>query len=265
MGREETGSLFRLVVEHYLDIGPFALVLTPDLVINKGEEQPLFQALAQLKLQKPVQYILGTTEFMGMDFKVDPNVLIPRPETEELVQWILEDWGNCRETIRILDIGTGSGCIAIVLAKNLKKAEVFALDVSDGALDMAKGNAISNGVAITFIQADILALEKLDVHFDIIVSNPPYVREMEKGKMKANVIENEPELALFVKDDDPLLFYRKIVEFARINLRSKGELYFEINQYLGNRTKSLLDPHFFNVELRKDLYGNDRMLKGQKE
>ena len=262
--QEEVDSFFYLVIEHYLDLERFVLALKPNLVVTKAEEQPLFEALGQLKLEKPIQYISGSTQFMDMKFKVNENVLIPRPETEELVRWIIDDFeliGN--KQINVIDIGTGSGCIAISLAKYLKNAKVDALDISENALEVAQENASLNKVEIGFMQTDILKLEYLEGKYDIIVSNPPYVRMLEKEQMNSNVIENEPELALFVEDKDPLVFYRKISEFAKSNLKKEGCLYFEINQYLGAETKALLANDFYEVELHKDMFGNDRMLKGK--
>ena len=262
--QEEVDSFFYLVIEHYLDLERFVLALKPNLVVTKAEEQPLFEALGQLKLEKPIQYILGSTQFMGLEFKVNENVLIPRPETEELVRWIIDDFeliGN--KQINVLDIGTGSGCMAIALAKNLKNAKVDALDISENALVVSQENASLNRVEVGFIQADIFKLKNLKEKYDIIVSNPPYVRILEKKQMNSNVIENEPELALFVEDKDPLIFYRKICEFAKFNLKKEGRLYFEINQYLGAETKALLENDFCEVVLHKDMFGNDRMLKGK--
>ena len=167
--------------------------------------------------------------------------------------------------IKILDIGTGSGCIAISLAKNLPDAEVFAIDVSEKALETAKKNAFTNEVNVVFMQRDILKTEDLEQNFDLIVSNPPYVRNLEKDEIKKNVLEYEPHLALFVEDDDALLFYRKISELAQKNLKENGTLYFEINQYLGTEMIDLLEAKNFNeIELRKDIYGNDRMIFGRK-
>lgn len=262
----EVQSFFYRVIEHYLSLQRFVLATEPNLTLTKEEEQPLFEALSNLKLQEPLQYILGSAYFMDLDFMVDTNVLIPRPETEELVRWILDDVKQQKEQkIKILDIGTGSGCISISLAKNLPEAEVYALDVSEGALEVAKKNAAHNNVEITFIKANILELEKLDVNFDIIVSNPPYVRELEKVEMADNVKKYEPDLALYVPDAKALLFYEKISVFAIENLVKEGVLYFEINQYLGKETKKLLeDENFSEIELRKDMFGNDRMLKGVK-
>ncbi|MGX1929138.1 peptide chain release factor N(5)-glutamine methyltransferase [Flagellimonas sp. 2504JD4-2] len=271
---EEVDAFFYLAIEHYLGLERFVLALQPDLTLTKEEEQLLFEALSELKKEKPIQYILGKTHFMDLEFRVDENVLIPRPETEELVQWIL-DTERSRSVIstplndhalQILDIGTGSGCIAIALAKHLPNAKVYAVDVSEKALQVASKNATLNDAEVTFLAHDILD-PKLDfgLQFDIIVSNPPYVREQEKEQMKKNVVDYEPNLALFVPDDDAFVFYRAITRFAQHNLKNNGYLFFEINQYLGNGTKALLEAHnFLEIELRKDLFGNDRMLKGKK-
>nr|WP_299388804.1 peptide chain release factor N(5)-glutamine methyltransferase [Allomuricauda sp.] len=262
---EEVDSFFYRCIEHYFQLERFVLVLQPKYMLTKEEEAPLFHALSELKLKKPIQYILGVAHFMDLELKVDKRVLIPRPETEELVEWIISERGTGTSNITILDIGTGSGCIAIALAKKMPQAKVFALDVSVEALQLARENANLNGVQITFLQHNILdpGLE-LANKFDIIVSNPPYVRELEKEQMKDNVKKYEPHLALFVANEDPLLFYRAITNFAACNLRQKGKLYFEINQYLGKEARALLEAHnFLEIELRKDLFGNDRMLKGQ--
>lgn len=215
-----------------------------------------------MKIQKPIQYILGETEFYGLPFLVNENTLIPRQETEELVEWIVKEEEKREEgRVKILDIGTGSGCIAISLAKNLSNAKVFAIDVSEKALATAKKNADINNVNVTFLLKNILETNDLEQQFDIIVSNPPYVRNLEKAEIKPNVLEYEPHLALFVEDTDALLFYRKIAQLAMKNLNSNGKLYFEINQYLGKETVALLEClELSNVELKKDIYGNDRMI-----
>lgn len=263
-GKEEVSSFFYLLIEHYLGLERFILAVQPELIITKEEGSPLFEALSKLKLQVPIQYIIGKTHFMDLDFVVNKNVLIPRPETEELVRWVLDDFSTVKSDLKILDIGTGSGCIAVSLAKNLPNAKVYAIDVSEEALAVAKETAKLNGVEIYFINADILEVNDLDDKFDIIISNPPYVRMLEKQEMKNNVLDNEPELALFVADDNPLIFYKKIIELAAKNLIDKGVLYFEINQYLGKETQSLLEAtNFSEIELRKDFFGNDRMLKGK--
>ncbi len=259
---EEINSFFYLLIEHYLNLPRFILATEPNYAVTKEEEQPLFEALQKLVLEIPVQHIIGVASFMDMEFKVNKNVLIPRPETEELVRWIVEDNKKNSSPITILDIGTGSGCIAISLAKNLPKVKVHAIDVSESALEVARENTQRNKTNITFHQADILKLNTLEIKFDIIVSNPPYVRELEKKEISNNVKNNEPHLALFVADKNPLVFYKTIVDFAQKNLKQGGSLYFEINQYLGNQTKQLLDDAFSDIELRKDMFRNDRMLKG---
>ena len=276
-GKEEVNSFFFLCNEHYLNLPRFQLALQPEFTMNKSETETFLKVLEELKQQKPIQYILGETEFYGLPFKVNKNVLIPRPETEELVDWILnchtEDSRNTNDKsgLKILDIGTGSGCIAISLAKNLPNVEVFALDVSNKSLKVAVQNAKLNNVEITFIEANILNesnwdLEFTDSKFDIIVSNPPYVRNLEKVEIQPNVLDNEPHLALFVEDRNPLEFYKAIANFAINNLKYNGTLYFEINQYLGMETKEVLtDAKFETIELMKDLNGNDRMLKGTKK
>ncbi len=263
--KEEVDSFFYLVIEHYLGLERFVLVMEPNLVVSKEKEEHLFYALSQLKLERPIQHILGKAHFCELEFYVDENVLIPRPETEELVYWILEELQSedSSKEITILDIGTGSGCIAISLAKNLPNAKVVAMDISKKAIQMAERNAKENNVDIDFVEVDILSNMNFEGEFDIIVSNPPYVRELEKVEMKNNVLDHETGSALFVSDKDPLIFYKKIVQFAEGHLKKKGVLYFEINQYLGEETKELLgNGKFSEIELRKDMFGNARMLKG---
>lgn len=260
---EEVDSFFYLVIEHYLGVERFVLALQPNLVVSKEEERPLFAALSQLRLHRPVQYIIGNAHFMDMDFKVNKDVLIPRPETEELVRWMVFELSDKSYGISILDIGTGSGCIAISLAKNLPEAKIFALDVSEKAIAVAKQNALDNEVTVEFIHSDIIDLNALATKFDVIVSNPPYVREQEKKAMHKNVTEHEPEIALFVPDGNPLKFYKAIIGFANHNLKENGSLYLEINQYLPKETERLLRKHNFSeIERRKDMFGNDRMMKG---
>ncbi|RTY88571.1 peptide chain release factor N(5)-glutamine methyltransferase [Flavobacterium sp. GT3R68] len=257
----ESESFFYLILEDRHQLKRIDLALSPQLTLSENEIQVWNSILEQLKKEIPIQYILGTTSFYGLDFEVNENVLIPRPETEELAEWIISKTKNISGTIKILDIGTGSGCIAISLAKNIPNAEVFAIDVSEKALATAEKNAQRNEVKVTFIQMDILATENLNQQFDIIVSNPPYVRNLEKEEIKKNVLDNEPHLALFVEDNDALLFYRKISDLAKKNLLDNGQLYFEINQYLGKEMMDLLQNlNFKNMELRKDIYGNDRMI-----
>lgn len=266
-GVQEVTSFFYLLIDHFLKLEKFVLALTPDLVVNKEEESVLFHALSELKRQVPVQHIIGETEFMGLKFKVSPKVLIPRPETEDLVRWILgEHSENKCGILRILDIGTGSGCIAVSLAKHFKVANVTGLDISTEALEVASLNAEKNEVQIDFLPGDILndtTSIPVESKFDMIVSNPPYVRVLEKNEMNVNVLEHEPEIALFVPDKDPLVFYKAIAIFAKERLVINGRLYLEINQYLGKEMVDLLTSlGFQEVELRQDIFGNDRMVKG---
>jgi len=258
----EAESFFYLILEEKQQLKRIDLALKPDLELSEEELAVWNSILEQLKLEIPVQYLLGKTSFYGLDFEVNSAVLIPRPETEELVDWIISNNLKIQQSkdLKILDIGTGSGCIAVSLAKNLPNAMVFAIDVSEKALGTAQKNAELNSVEVTFIEKNILEIMDLGQEFDIIVSNPPYVRNLEKQEIKKNVLDNEPHLALFVEDDDALLFYRKIAELAQKNLSNSGQLYFEINQYLGQEMIDLLEKmNFKNIELRKDIYGNDRM------
>jgi release factor glutamine methyltransferase len=262
----EVESFFYLILEEKRELKRIDLALNPDLTFSVEEIQIWNLILVQLQQEIPIQYLLGKTNFYGLNFEVNSSVLIPRPETEELVEWIIttQDPRPKAQDLKILDIGTGSGCIAIALAKNIPNAQVFAIDVSEKALVTAQKNANSNEVNITFLENNILETEDLEQQFDIIVSNPPYVRELEKKEIKKNVLDNEPHLALFVEDNDALLFYRKITELAQKNLRNDGKLFFEINQYLGKEMVDLLEKlNFINIELRKDIYGNDRMIKAE--
>ena len=263
---KEIESFFYIILESFHNKKRIDLALDPTMEMDAMQLLRWESVLSDLKKEKPIQYILGETEFYGLPFLVNENTLIPRPETEELVELIIKDVKNSELSTRnfqLLDIGTGSGCIAISLAKNLPNAHVSAIDVSEKALDMAKQNAKMNAIEIDFILKNILETDDLEQNFDIIVSNPPYVRMLEKQEIKPNVLEFEPHLALFVEDDDALLFYRKIAQLAMKYLSENGLLYFEINQYLGKETVALLyDLGFKNIELKKDIYGNDRMVRG---
>jgi release factor glutamine methyltransferase len=259
---KEIESFFYITLEAFHQLKRVDLVLDPTLELDAIQLLQWETVLSQLKEHKPIQYILGETEFFGLTFYVNENTLIPRPETEELVDWILSNSQIAKSSnpLKILDIGTGSGCIAISLAKNIPNAEVYAIDVSEKALAIAKKNAERNHVGVAFLHQNILETEDLKQKFDVIVSNPPYVRNLEKEEINKNVLEYEPHLALFVEDDDALIFYRKITELATKSLSENGQLYFEINQYLGKSMVELLEKnHFKNIELRKDIYGNDRM------
>lgn len=270
--KNEVDTFFFMLTTHYFNISRLQLALDKDYSIKEEQEKIILGALEELKQQRPIQYIIGETEFYGLKFKVNSDVLIPRPETEELVDWIISTakthFNDAR--IRILDIGTGSGCIAVSLAKNLPNAKVYALDISEKALAIAEENMLLNKANIEFINSNVLNRENWNLQFknesfDIIVSNPPYVRYSEKHQIKPNVIDNEPHLALFVENDNALQFYEAICEFAVNKLKPNGALFFEINQYLGNATKALVEAYNFeSVVLKKDLNQNDRMIKGVK-
>ncbi|MDO6676815.1 peptide chain release factor N(5)-glutamine methyltransferase [Tenacibaculum sp. 1_MG-2023] len=258
----EINTFFFLLIKEYLGFQRIDLTLQPTFEVLSDKKRLLDEALARLKKEEPIQYILGKTEFYGLPFNVDKNTLIPRPETEELVEWIVKEVEKSQKLLFILDIGTGTGCIPISLKKQLPNMNVSAVDVSEKALIVAKKNAELNDVEVSFMLQDILKTKVLNSKFDIIVSNPPYVRELEKAEMKNNVLENEPHLALFVEDNNPLLFYKKIADLAKNNLTKTGLLFFEINQYLSKETVEMLkDKGFTKIELRKDLFGNNRMIK----
>ncbi len=258
---KEIESFFYITLEHLHKKKRIDLALEPTLRMDASQLSFWQSVLKDLKNNKPIQYILGQTEFYGLPFLVNENVLIPRPETEELVELILAS-NQYRKSVKILDIGTGSGCIPIALKMKMLSSEIEAIDVSEMALATAKLNAELNKVKVTFFLKNILEIDDLGEQYDIIVSNPPYVRNMERFEINANVLAYEPHLALFVQDDDPLLFYRKIAQLAQKNLNPEGKLYFEINQYLGKETVELLERlNYKNIVLRKDLYGNDRMIE----
>lgn len=278
--RTEIDSFFFLLIEEYLGLQRIDSVLKPDFNITDEKLAVLNSAIEKLKKEIPLQYIVGHTEFYGLPFLVDKSTLIPRPETEELVAWILmevkeiknsrtknqdkDSINNASELFSILDIGTGSGCIPVALAKNSEDCKLSAIDVSAKALEIAKKNAVLNKVEINFLEFDILQVKSLPQQYDIIVSNPPYVRELEKIEIQNNVLQNEPHLALFVSNENPLIFYEKIIDLARQNLTKNGFLFFEINQYLGKETVGLLTKKGFKtIELRKDIFGNDRMIKAK--
>ena len=262
---DEINSFFCLLTEHYFGLNKFETHQKDAEEFPSAHQKHFSEALIRLKQHEPIQYIIGETDFYGLPFKVTKDTLIPRPETEELVEWLVSDLKNINDTITILDIGTGSGCIAITLAKELKNARVSAIDISEGAIKVARENAALNKVEVMFDIADILATDMVLQSYDVIVSNPPYVRNLEKKLMQANVLEFEPGTALFVEDNDPLLFYRKIANLALKHLNKDGILYFEINEYLGSEMKQLLeDLGFGDIIIKKDIYGKDRMMRSQR-
>ncbi len=257
---EETTALTRIISTEILDIPQSTFFLKDDVTLTPRQEMLLYSTIERLKKHEPIQYILGHCDFCGHTFKVTPDTLIPRPETSELVEWIAEEQkGN---KVNILDIGTGSGCIAISLSCKLPGCNIAAWDISSGALAVAEENNRSNGSEVTFSQVDILAYQPQCEMFDIIVSNPPYIKENERKSMEANVLDWEPHTALFVPDNDPLLFYRAIAEKALVMLTPGGALYFEINRAHGAETVEMLQSlGYRKTELHKDLAGNDRMIK----
>jgi release factor glutamine methyltransferase len=257
----EIESFFFILTEFLHNLKRIDVSLHPDFEVSESDLEKWNTIISELKNEKPIQYITGEAWFYGLRFEVNENTLIPRPETEELVEWIVDGLKIKVKGQRVLDIGTGSGCIPIALKKEIPSAQVSAIDVSEKALEMARKNAINNDVEINFTHQNILETESLDEKYDIIVSNPPYVRNLEKQEIKRNVLDFEPHLALFVDDSDALLFYRKIAQLALKSLAPNGKLFFEINQYLGEETVELLTKlGFKNIELRKDFVGNDRMI-----
>jgi release factor glutamine methyltransferase len=260
--KPEIESLLFLMLEKLKGYSRTRFLLVQDTEFTDEDHFRLKEMVARLKNHEPIQYILGTTEFYGLPFYAVPEVLIPRPETEELVQWIIQE--NKMTAPTILDIGTGTGCIAISLQKNIPASIVLVCDISPVCIKTARRNAELNGATITILEYDILkqtpeiAFPKLD----IVVSNPPYVRISEIERMEKNVLNFEPELALFVSDDRPLIFYEAIANFARQNLKNNGLLYFEINEAFGNECSAMLaGKGFSGIELRKDLNGRHRMIK----
>jgi len=260
--------LFSLL-EEYLNFKRIDIVLKSNFEISPEDLILLRSSTKLLEQEIPIQYILGKTEFYGFPFILNEHVLIPRPETEELISSILENVLKTRsfhtnaneKQLKILDIGTGSGCIPISLKKSLPFAEITAIDVSNEALTIAKKNAVLNKVDINLTQQDILNTTSLNQLYDVIVSNPPYVRESEKKEIKNNVLNNEPHMALFVEDNNPLVFYNKIAELAKNHLTKNGTLFFEINQYLGKETVELIKLKGFNkIQLKKDIFGRDRII-----
>tara|TARA_Y100001978_G_scaffold203006_1_gene226153 strand:+ start:327 stop:1166 length:840 start_codon:yes stop_codon:yes gene_type:complete len=255
-GENEANNMVYWSIESALGFSKSDCIMQQDATVSETQKLNLLEIVSRLVEEEPLQYILGSAEFMSLEFKVNKHTLIPRPETEELVQWVLkEDFKSA------LDIGTGSGCIAISLAKQ-SKASLCALDSSKEALEVAKENAKNNEVAIDFIHADILQKPALQKTFDVIVSNPPYVLESDKKLMHTNVLKHEPHTALFVLDKEPLVFYNSITDFAQNHLNETGKLFFEIHEKKGDELLQMLqEKGFSKLELRKDMQGKERMVK----
>ena len=260
----EVESFIALAFEDVLEYSRVDTIMNANEVIPFQYIERFFGILESLQKFQPIQYILGKTVFYGLPMQVNSHVLIPRPETEELVHWILKD--EWKDGVTILDLGTGSGCIALSLKDHLKNAEVHGIDVSIEALNVAKRNAVKNNLKVDFFQFDILKQESLGfTKYDIMVSNPPYVRMSEKEWMEKNVLNHEPHPAIFVDEDEPLIFYRKIVDLAEGNLNKAGKLFFEINEAYGAEVVQLLkDRGYEDVTMKKDYNGKDRMVSGVK-
>ena len=258
----EIKALTRIIATELLGVSQMTYFLKDDISLTAEQQALLDNAIERLKKQEPIQYILGYCDFCGLRFKVTPATLIPRPETSELVGWVASE-ATGKENI--LDIGTGSGCIAVSLASKMPQSNVTAWDISNDALAVAAENSKANGCNVAFEQVDILEYQPADELFDIIVSNPPYIKENEKEAMHANVLDWEPHTALFVPDSDPLLFYRTIAEKGLTLLKPGGRLYFEINRAHGKETMEMLAAlGYTSIELRKDFAENDRMIRAVK-
>lgn len=258
----EVSALTRIIATELLGVSQMAFYLKDDITLTTEQQNLLDNAIERLKKQEPIQYILGYSDFCGLKFKVTPATLIPRPETSELVEWITSEAAGKE---RILDIGTGSGCIAVSLAHKMPQSKVTAWDISPDALAVATENSQANGCDVVFEEVDILIHQPTDEQFDIIVSNPPYIKENEKTAMHSNVLDWEPHTALFVPDSDPLLFYRAIAEKGLVLLKPGGRLYFEINRAHGKETMEMLAAlGYTDIELRKDFAENDRMIRAVK-
>ncbi len=260
--KEEIRSFTDLMFEHILGMSVIKRHLSQHELISDAKLSEIKEITERLKKYEPVQYILGQTTFYGLKFKVSPAVLIPRPETEELVDWILKD--SPKENSKVVDIGTGSGCIAVALAKNRPDLHTEGWDISEDSLKVARQNAEINKVKVEFRNVDILSDKDHSTNqiFDFIVSNPPYVTPADKSLMLKNVTDHEPHLALFVPDNDPLIFYKAIAGFAVRNLKKNGVLYFEINENMGNKVMNLLKSYRFSeLSLKKDINGKNRMVR----
>ena len=259
--KNEVESFVSLLLDKICGLNTTKRLISDKIYLSDEQNRRIDDALERLKRYEPIQYIIGYTDFYGLTLRTDRRALIPRPETEELVDWILHE---CSTAENALDICTGSGCIAVCLAKYLKEAKVSALDISSEAIGLARENALNHQLDIVFYQKDIMATDSLWQKFDLIVANPPYVTLNEKVDMMPNVLDYEPSLALFVDDEDPLIFYRTIARFAQQNLVDGGMLFFEINRKFGKETVDLLaSMGFVDIVPKKDISGNDRFIKGK--
>lgn len=260
---EASSKITDWVLEHITGSKKAERMIYKHEAITAEEEKQLKQYTERLLQHEPVQYVLNEAWFFGLKFYVDKNVLIPRPETEELVEWIIANLKFPIDELKILDIGTGSGCIPIALKRRIRKAEVWACDISDLALTIARKNADDNGALVDFVGLDFLDKEQRAQlpQVDIIVSNPPYVPQKDKESMAKNVLDHEPHTALFVPDNDPLVFYKAIAEFGKGHLHKGGAIYCEIHESLGEDVSALFGSQGYTVELKKDMQQKDRMLR----
>lgn len=267
-GHDEANALIMILFEHHFNINRITMALNPELSLKDTEHDIIEKSVNELLTNRPVQYVIGKEVFCDMDFFVDENVLIPRPETEELVYHIKQEFEgktDANADYNVLDIGTGSGCIAVSLAKLLSSSHMTAIDISAEALEVAKRNAIANHATVDFIQADILLRPQFGRTFDVIVSNPPYICNCEKKDMRPNVLDFEPSTALFVSDDDPLLFYREIINFAQDTLKPDGTVWFEINERFGEDTFLLCRNNgFSNTSVIRDFRDRDRFVRAKR-
>lgn len=261
----EAGAIAQLVLQHILKKSRMQLSLSQQEEVSSEQEEQVQQAVERLQRQEPVQYVLGTAHFYGLDLQVDERVLIPRPETEELVDLVVREHKG-HTGLQVLDICTGSGCIPLALAANLQTNKVYGLELLEGALQVARANARQLKLPIAWLQQDVFEpiLGIAPHSLDIITSNPPYVKEQEKALMRTNVLEFEPHLALFVPDEDPLKYYRRIAEVGAALLKKGGRLYFEINEQYGEEVRQLLlQAGFEQAQVVQDLFGKDRIVKGE--
>lgn len=257
----ELGPILSILIEHVTGWDQVQQVIHKDNTISATQRLAFETAATALLAGRPIQYITGTTWFMGEPYNVNEQVLIPRPETEELVDWVIEYAAIKGKALRILDIGTGSGCIAIALKKALPEAIVSGIDISTGAIKIAAANAAALKADIEWIALDILNTAFLPDQYDVIVSNPPYIPMQEMKNMELQVTDHEPNIALFVPDEDPLMFYRTIARLAKLHLSTNGQLFFEIHYDQGDAMITLLDEMHFHAELRTDMFGKDRMVR----
>ena len=254
---EEIRQMTNILITHYSGFSLTTILAQPEKTVLESDLLKLNFAIKDLKHEKPLQYIIGETEFYGLRIKLNHKVLIPRPETEELVDIIIKENLN-KKDLKIADLGCGSGAIALALKNNLKESKVWAYDIEDEAIEQTKENAKSLNLSIDIQKANILEEDFTEEKFDIIVSNPPYVMDKEKELMKPNVLNHEPHSALFVPNNDPLLFYKSIAEFAKTHLNENGKCYLEINEQLGKETSNLFTNG--KTQIQKDLFGKDRFI-----